>query len=240
MKITKIIKGELPFMKGEWRDLIITTYECPINMLEAYIPNDVELDLWDGKALLSMVAFTFNNAKMFGIKAFFHQYFGEINFRCYVKSKKDNTKGVVFIKELAAKRIMAFIANKIYNEPFYYFPISRCKNKDSNNKMTTIAYNFEIDGVKEEVYVSKTKKYRFAIKDSLENFVVDRYYAFVKRKTFGSRIYTIKHQPWKLIPMKEFFISPKIHQMMPPVFANYLSNPLSVYLVDGSKIEVFR
>ena len=66
------------------------------------------------------MAFTFSKVRFFGIKIPFHQKFGQINFRFYVKSKIDGTKGVVFIKEFAPKPLIALIANLFYNEPYQY------------------------------------------------------------------------------------------------------------------------
>ena len=108
------------FMTGNWEDLIISTFEVEQEILEKYLPNGTELDLYQGRALISMVAFTFSKVKFFGVKVPFHQQFGEINYRFYVKSIINGTKGVVFIKEYAPKPIIAVIANGIYNEPFFY------------------------------------------------------------------------------------------------------------------------
>jgi uncharacterized protein len=117
------------FMKGNWTDLIVTTFEVKQEILEAYLPKDTTIDLYNGKALLSMVSFTFSKVSFFGIKIPFHQSFGQINFRFYVKSKLDGTKGVVFIKEFAPKPIIASIANWFYNETYHYKNIKLKNNK---------------------------------------------------------------------------------------------------------------
>ena len=40
------------FMTGKWEDLIISTFEVEQEILEKYLPNGTELDLYQSKALL--------------------------------------------------------------------------------------------------------------------------------------------------------------------------------------------
>lgn len=220
-------------MTGEWKDLIIQTYICSQVDLVPFIPSDVEPDLWKGKAMFSAVAFTFRNVKMYGVKAFFHQYFGELNFRCYVKSKIDGTSGVVFIKEYAAKRLIAFVANKIFGEPFYFYPISR-EDKE------LIKYSFVKDGKKEFIECMKQSQYQLPKSNSLTSFIVDRYIAFVKTKKKTSRKYTIVHKPWRVVKIKEVKVSAKIQSLIPIGMADFLQDPVSSLLIDGSKFEIYR
>ena len=49
------------FLSAEWRDLVNLTYRVPKEKLEPYLPEGVELDLWEGEAHLSLVAFDFVN-----------------------------------------------------------------------------------------------------------------------------------------------------------------------------------
>lgn len=221
------MKNEV-FMKGNWQDLIIKTYTFSPNILEHYIPNDVYLDLYQNKALFSMVAFTFSKVKFFDFKIPFHQQFGEINFRVYVKSKLSGKKGVVFLKEFAPKPIMSCIARFIYNEPFFYRNIKQSSTKDK------IDYSFKVNNQKISINAKINREIKNVTKSTLQKFIVDRYIAFVKgKKTLE---YKIKHKPWKVINKLSDNIPNDVLNLLPKPFKN--SKEISTYVIDGSSVEV--
>jgi len=218
------------FMIGNWEDLIISTFEVEKEILEKYLPNDTELDLYNGKALVSMVAFTFSRVKFFGIKVPFHQLFGEINFRMYVQSKTDATKGVVFIKEYAPKPLIAMIANGIYNEPFFYKNVKR--EKEISNNEVVMEYIFSNGSVK-----AASSSEKIVLKEnSLEHFIVDRYIAFVKSRSKKTYQYKIIHEPWRIYASSTIKIDKSSLTLLPSEFKN--AKLISTYFVDGSKISV--
>jgi uncharacterized protein YqjF (DUF2071 family) len=218
------------FMTGKWEDLIISTFEVNQDLLKKYLPNNTELDLYKDKALISMVAFSFTKVKFFGIKIPFHQQFGQINFRFYVKSKINQTKGVVFIREFAPKPIIAFIANKIYNEPFYYRNVHRNKTETEHN----IALNYTYKNI--EIKATASSETQDLKENTLEQFVVDRYIAFVKKNKTETYQYKINHNPWKLYNTETVNTDKAILTMLPTAFNK--AKLISTYVVDGSSISV--
>jgi len=229
----KIMKNKI-FMKGNWENLIVKSFSCNPKILENYLPNNVELDLYNGKAIFSMVAFTFSKVHFFGIKIPFHQLFGEINFRFYAKSKIDGKKGVVFIKEYANKPLIAFMANKIYNEPFFIHKIKQEVSNSTNEKR--ISYPFLLKNKWQEVSALVSKSKTKLKSNSLEEFIVDRYIAFVKGRRNTTYEYKINHKPWNLFKVKETTISNEVLNLLPNEFEKSIE--LSTYVVDGSEITV--
>jgi uncharacterized protein YqjF (DUF2071 family) len=222
------------FMKGYWENLIIRTFECEASVLERYLPNHVELDLYHGKALFSMVAFTFSKVRFFGIKIPLLQSFGEINFRCYVKSKIDGTKGVVFIKELAPKPLIAFVANAIYNEPFYYKNIKKKLFKTQN--YSNITYEFKIGQAQHKIYALMKNTVEKLKANTLQEFVVDRYIAFVKNHFNKTMTYKICHKPWQVFKVLKIDMSNQLLFLLPKPFWN--AKEVATYVVDGSSITI--
>ena len=51
------------FLSAEWHNLINLTYRVPAEKLEPLLPKGVELDLYEGHAHLSLVAFDFINTR---------------------------------------------------------------------------------------------------------------------------------------------------------------------------------
>jgi uncharacterized protein len=88
-----------PFLSAEWRNLIMINYEVNEEILLPYLPAKTELDSFNNKFYVSLVAFHFLDTKVKGISLPFHRNFEEINLRFYVKYKEGNEykRGVVSI-----------------------------------------------------------------------------------------------------------------------------------------------
>ncbi|MEN3323015.1 DUF2071 domain-containing protein [Mariniflexile soesokkakense] len=218
------------FMTGDWRDLIMTTFEIDKHILESYLPQDTEIDLYNNKVLLSMVAFTFSKVKFFGFRVPFHQNFGQINFRFYVKSKINGTKGVVFIKEFAPKPLITLVANLVYNEP--YFNKNITYNKFTKDNTISLEYNYN-DAKTTAKGSLATNELR---KNTLEHFVVDRYIAFIKNKKNDTLQYKIFHKPWELYNLETSNFDKELLNLLPKTFKNL--KHVSTCFVDGSSVEV--
>lgn len=55
--MTKAMRGmKGPMMTGAWKDLLVASYEVPKEALQPYLPEGVELDSWNGKHYMSLVA----------------------------------------------------------------------------------------------------------------------------------------------------------------------------------------
>ena len=112
----------MSFLKAEWRKLILVNYEVDQKVLTPYLPAKTELDLHNGKCMVSLVGFKFVNTKMLGLKIPFHINFEEVNLRFYVKHKAGNDwkRGVVFIKEIVPKRAISIVAVFTFLNPHVY------------------------------------------------------------------------------------------------------------------------
>src|SRR3954454_15558360 len=89
--------GERSFLSAEWRYLAMLNYEVDPALLRPFIPHGTELDSWNGRTFVSMVAFLFLNTKVRGLGIPFHRNFEEINLRFYVQrlGPEGRRRGVV-------------------------------------------------------------------------------------------------------------------------------------------------
>jgi uncharacterized protein len=124
------------FLKATWENIIMANYPVPTTLLEPYLPKGVELDLYNGKAYLSLVGFMFKHTKLFNIPIPFIGSFEEINLRFYVIRKEGNKvkRGVVFINETIPYRLVAYVANLLYKEHYTTVPTKHIITKDANEK----------------------------------------------------------------------------------------------------------
>ena len=73
--------GKRVFLNAEWKHLAMLNYEIEPSVLASFVPSGTELDLWNGKVLVSVVGFLFLKTRVFGIPIPFHRDFEEVNLR---------------------------------------------------------------------------------------------------------------------------------------------------------------
>lgn len=108
------------FLTADWRQLVMLNYPIDAKVLAPYVPKHTELDLWQGRAYVSLVGFRFLNTRVKGLAIPFHRDFDEINLRFYVKRNgpEGPRRGVVFVREVVPRLAIATIARWVYNENY--------------------------------------------------------------------------------------------------------------------------
>ena len=176
----------------EWNKAIFLHWEFDAELISNLIPKNLELDTFNGKAWISLVAFTMEKIRPRLLLSFppisnFH----EINLRTYVK--KDNKPGVYFLNIEAEKWLSAFIAKSISGLPYEKSQIVH----DLNSKIYKAHFdkknfNLEIQYKIEQPIVNKT---------ALDEFLTERYCLYLEQNNQLIR-YEIQHLPWALNTIK--------------------------------------
>src|SRR5580765_5766198 len=100
-------------------------YEIDPVILRTRVPSGTELDAWNGRTFVSVVALRFLGARVRGMAIPGHRDFEELNLRFYVRRKAPEgwRRGVVFVKEIVPRRAIAWLARAIYNENYFALPM---------------------------------------------------------------------------------------------------------------------
>src|SRR5438270_9254567 len=106
----------VPFLTAHWSNLCLLTYAVPPSLLAPRLPRGLELDMRDGQAFVSLVAFDFLDTRVLGIPWPGFRHFAELNLRFYVHRGAE--RGVVFVREFVPQLLVAWIARLLYNEPY--------------------------------------------------------------------------------------------------------------------------
>lgn len=220
---------ESPFLTAEWRKLAMANYIVDPSLLQPYLPNNTEIDLWNGKCFVSLVGFMFMNTRIKGIKVPFHINFEEVNLRFYVRQGERH--GVVFIKEIVGKPAVTLIANTIYKENYETLPISH------SWIATPSTMNVEYRWKKSDwnVFRVSTDKNPIRIPNgSEEDFITNKYWGFTK-----TREYEVQHAHWDMYPVTSYRLDVDFGSVYGEPFS-FLSKqkPHSVILAEGSSIAV--
>jgi uncharacterized protein YqjF (DUF2071 family) len=227
------------FLKAHWENLVMANYEVNKNLLQPYLPNGVEIDLFEGKAYVSLVGFMFKNTSLFNLPIPFLGTFEEINLRFYVKrTEGDNIKrGVVFINETVPYKPVAWLANKLYKEHYIAIPT---KNKISiSPQIKSIRYDWKINQNWNFIKVEASNHKEAMLPGSVEEFIFEHYYGYTKINEEQSQEYRVNHPRWEVNKVLDYAIDCDFKAMYGEAFS-HLSNlqPNSVILAEGSEVSV--
>lgn len=186
------------FLSAEWRDLVNLTYEVPPELLTPYLPQGLELDLYDGKAHASLVAFDFLNTKVKGVKVPFHVNFPEVNLRFYAHYK--GRRGVVFIKEYVPKHCIALIANRFYNEPYVSYPMESERTEEEQD--LRVQHRIWKDKDKFNLIVRASGDFETPGPDTVEHFFKEHELGFGRDKKGETLYYFVEHPIWATRPLE--------------------------------------
>lgn len=108
----------------EWNNTIFLHWKVDEKELQKLVPNDLELDLFEGSPWVSLVAFTMEKIRPKNLPAFSPiSNFHEINIRTYVKY--NGKPGVYFLSIEGGNSISCQIARSLSELPYRYSNINR-------------------------------------------------------------------------------------------------------------------
>jgi uncharacterized protein YqjF (DUF2071 family) len=215
-------------------------YEVDPNVLKPYLPAGTELDLWQGKALVSMVGFMFNNTRVLGVKWPFHVDFEEVNLRFYVRCFDGTVwkRGAVFISEIVPKYIIATIANKFYREHYSSLPMRHSVIPVDNDRAKFL-YEWKLNGVWNKLGATVSNDLTSIEPGSAEEFIFDHYWGYNSWSDTVTMEYQVGHIGWRIGEVTDHVFEADVAALYGEEFVPYLTTkPVSVFYAEGSEIKV--
>ncbi|RYY24750.1 MAG: DUF2071 domain-containing protein [Sphingobacteriaceae bacterium] len=229
----------MKFLEAEWRNLIMINYEVDPEILKPYLPAATELDLWQGKALVSMVGFMFLNTRVLGIRWPYHVNFEEVNLRFYVRhfDGKVWKRGAVFISEIVPKLIIPIVANNIYNEHYQAMPMRNAALQLSSGE-TAFLYEWKLNNRWNQLGAVVANELHEIRKGSEEEFIFEHYWGYNKLTERKTVEYAVEHVAWKIKPVSKFIFKADVEKLYGAEFVPYLQKPYSVFFAEGSAVNI--
>ena len=229
------------FLSARWESLAMYNYEVDPEVLKPHLPPFTELDLYNGKAIVSVVGFMFNNTKVLGIKWPGFVSFEEVNLRYYIKyfDGKDWKRGVGFISEIVPQFLVSSIANVFYNEHYSTAKMNH-EIKLENNELH-VTYNWK---KKNQDWNSMWLKASSILEDikpgSEEEFIFEHYYGYNKLNETTTIEYSLVHPRWQVYPVTDYKLNCDVEKLYGANFVPFIQNvkPTSVFLAKGSDVGV--
>jgi len=170
----------------EWNDAIFLHWRVDATLIKEYIPKELELDLIDGSAWVSLVAFTMERIRPRVLPSFSPiSNFHEINIRTYVT--RGAKSGVYFLNIEAGKRISCYVAKMLSELPYRYSNMKRISNRFTSNQVSTgssFKLEYELGGKILQI-------------TQLDRWLTERYALFQDSKQYLNQ-FEIHHTEWLL------------------------------------------
>jgi len=224
------------FLTAEWRDIAVVTYSIEASLLQPYLPPGLRIDRWQGQTLVSLVGFRFLKTQVLGVPVPFWGSFPEVNLRFYVcrDTPEGERRGVVFIKEIVPYYAVAKLARDMYNENYHNLPMSYDIKAGS-----TAEYRWRSEGRENRIAVVASGLPRLPDDDSLETFIVEHHWGYVRSRMNECIEYEVERRPWRTYPVSKFEVDVDAPRMYGDGFGSALGRePISVLLAEGSKVAV--
>lgn len=189
------------FVAARWRNVALLSWPVADELLEQLLPGGLEIDHWGGAAYISLVGLWFDDLRVFGIPAPARRY-EEVNLRFYVRRPQcadGGGPGVIFIRQLVPHRMTAFLARRIYGEPFLSVPMwHRFGGADAADPAGAcrVEYGWRSPGRQEGFWLESDAEPGYAARGSLEEFLTARYWGYNGKPGAGARAYNLIRPPW--------------------------------------------
>jgi uncharacterized protein YqjF (DUF2071 family) len=219
----------------------MANYEVDPVVLEALVPKGTELDLWSEKCFVSVVGFQFLDTRVLGVSVPFHRDFEEVNLRFYVRRVVDGEvrRGVVFVKEIVPRRVLAWVANALYNEKYVALPMSHDdRTSDSSRRLV---YSWQHDGRWSRIAVILEGEPYLPGEGSEEAFITEHYWGYTAQRDGSTLEYQVEHPRWNVWRAVDPEFVCDVTALYGQDFVPFLGRPpSSCFVAEGSEIVVRR
>ncbi len=223
------------FLTAEWRHLCLITYAVRPIRLQPYLPPGLTLDTVDGDAFVSLVAFDFLNTRVFGIPWPGYRDFPEVNLRFYVR--QGDRRGVVFVREFVPKRLIAWIARGLYNEPYTYAPMQSAVRLHDGR--IEVEHQLTVGGATQRLLVRAQNTESIPDESTRAHFFKEHSWGYGRSRTGGLVRYEVRHPVWATYPIERYDVDWDFGAAYGPSWADLgRTKPHSVVLAKGSEVRV--
>jgi len=237
----EIPKARPIFLRAEWRSLVMVNYAIDPAIVERYLPRGLELDLWQGEALVSMVGFRFLRTRVLGVAIPFHQDFDEVNLRFYVRRQVADgwRRGVVFVREIVPKSAIAIVARVAYNEPYVGLPMRHQVPPSGQGGRFEFGWKFRgawcglgAETMGEAVPLAE---------GSAEEFIFEHYWGYTRQRDGSTAEYQVEHPRWRVWQTSRAWLDGEVAALYGAEFGEALAQTLcSAFVAEGSEVVVRR
>jgi uncharacterized protein YqjF (DUF2071 family) len=189
-----------PMFYARWDRSVFIHYEAEPSVLQRQVP--FELDLHEGRAFVSIVAFTLLRMRPriggrvgeWLLKPIGSHEF--LNVRTYVR--RNGEPGIFFLAEWLSNQLSVRLGPRTFGLPYRFGQIAYEHANRGNAISGTVQ---AADGLLHYRSVVSAPDFRPSEAGTLAEFLLERYTAFTFRR-LRRRLFRVWHQPWEQIPIE--------------------------------------
>jgi len=220
----------------------VLNYAIDPARLARFVPAHTELDLWQGRAYVSLVGFLFLQTRVLGVPIPFHRNFEEVNLRFYVRRQAPDgwRRGVVFVREVVPRAAIAFLARTLYNESYVARRMGHSLEWDDDARSSrSVAYRWRDAGGELGLRASCGDEFARPVPESEAEFVIEHYWGYTAQRDGGTVEYQVEHPPWRVAPVARAELEGNVGRFYGPPFEESLrESPVSALVAEGSAVSV--
>ena len=200
--------GERPLFLADWTDVLFVHFAVDPKVLQPHVPFD--LDLFRGRAYVSVVAFTQRNlrprvggrlAALLACPLATHEF---LNVRTYVRCGRE--RGICFLAEWIPNRLAALVGPPMYGLPYRLARMHyRCNAPPEAHGEVGVERRRRFRGNVQSpagrlawrAHIRPARRAAVA-RRGLEQFLLERYTAFTRRGRTSLR-FRVWHEPWRRV-----------------------------------------
>ena len=245
--------GERPravFLTAAWRQLVFLNYEFDPAVLEPLVTPGVELDRFEGRVLASIVGFRFANVRVLGLPVPGYTDFDEVNLRFYVRRQVETAhgphwrRGVVFVKEIVPKRLVAWVARGLYGERYEARRMRSRRGEPAG--VGGVSHRYEWAQSKGWGHVAAASDEPgtcppLAVpgEENEQTFITEHYYGYARTRLGRTVEYEVAHPRWAVAEATTASYVADVARVYGPQFVESLSGqPTTAFLAEGSPVAI--
>jgi len=188
-------------MTQRWNDLLFAHWPVPAAQLAALLPDDLQVDVFQGSAWLGVVPFWMDRIKVRGVPPVpGARSFPELNLRTYVRDPYSGVRGVYFFS-LDASNLLAVAVGRIVHDLPYHWAEMQVQHRSEREFEF---YSRRLWSRRPVVFQARyrglgpTRKLTETRSGTLEYFLTERYCMFTRNRAGQTVRANLHHIPWPL------------------------------------------
>jgi uncharacterized protein YqjF (DUF2071 family) len=231
-------KAVRELLTAEWRHLLFQSYPVDPRVLEPFLPAGTEIDAWDGRAWLSVVAYQFRSVKLWNVPVPGHQHFEGLNLRFCVKRRAggQERRGVTFLSEIAPRPAMALMTRLMFNEPY---AARDMRSVIDAGPPLRVAYSWRADASWQHCTAVAAGPAAIPQPSTLEGFLVERHFSYTRQPDGTTLEYRVDHSPWRVFATASRHSVTDYTALYGPEIGSLLTQPASELIAEGSPVRMY-
>ena len=216
----------------------MVNYAVPPEVLQPFVPRGTVLDTWGNQGFISLVAFQFQKTRVLGLPVPLHQDFEEVNLRFYVRRdvSGETRHGVVFLREVVGKPLIATAARLTYNEPYKVLPT---RHHIARNGTMHARYGWKVENHWESLSATASGEPVVPADGTFETFISDKPWGFTRQAGGGTIEYRVRHPRWRLWSNPETDMEADLGALCGDKLQPWLKAAHSSLIAEGSPVTLF-